>query len=183
MSKIVRGMRLFCRVDQQQVFELYDLNEGLENPLLVAYNEIKHNAIIGEDLSEIPEIEAIGSEINQVLLNLVLNAVQAINERYREKQGIIKLSTWCDEHSVYCVIEDDGSGIADKNLSNIFNPFFTTKPVGQGTGMGLSVSHKIIVNRHHGEIMVESFPGKGTKFIVKLPIKHDLLKTIKNSDE
>lgn len=182
MSKIVKGMGLFARVDHQQVFERYDLNKGLENTLLVAHNEIKHNATVEEHFGKIPEVEAIGGEINQVLLNLIFNAVQAIKEKYWEKQGTIKLSTWRDEQSIYCAIEDDGAGIKAENLGNIFNPFFTTKPVGQGTGMGLSISYKIIVNRHHGEIMVESELGKGTKFIIKLPIKHDLFETIKNSE-
>ena len=181
MNKIVKGMGIFSRVDQQQLFELYDLNKGLENTLLVTHNEIKYNATVEREFGHIPEIEAIGSEVNQVLLNLVFNASHAIKEKYKGKQGKIKLKTWCDEQFVYCAIEDDGAGILASNLNNIFNPFFTTKPVGQGTGMGLSISYKIIVYRHHGEIMVESCHGEGTKFIVKLPIKHDLLKSIKNS--
>ena len=181
MSKIVKGMRLFSRVDQQQIFEIYDLNMGLENTLLVAHTEIKHSAIVEQNFGQIPLIEAIGGEVNQVLLNLVFNAVYAIREKHRDQKGVIKLSTWHDEESVSFAVEDNGTGISMENINHIFNPFFTTKPVGQGTGMGLSISYEIIVNHHHGEIKVESRIGEGTTFIVRLPIKHDLLDTIKNS--
>ncbi len=181
MSKIVKGMRLFSRVDQQQIFERYDLNLGLENTLLVAHNEIKHSAIVERNYGQIPLIEAIGGEINQVLLNLVFNAVYAIREKHRGQNGLMKLSTWHDEEFVYCAIEDNGVGISTENINHIFNPFFTTKPVGQGTGMGLSISYEIIVNHHHGEIKMESHLGEGTTFIVKLPIKHDLLETLKQA--
>ena len=181
MSKIVKGMRLFSRVDQQQVFELYDMNKGLENTILVAHNEIKYNATLIQNFGCIPEVEVMVGEINQVLLNLIVNAAQAIKEKNSEQLGVITLSTWHDKGFVYCAMEDDGAGIVEENIKNIFNPFFTTKPVGQGTGMGLSISYEIVVNRHHGAIMVESILGKGTKFVVKLPIKHDILKTIKNS--
>lgn len=173
ISKIIKGMRLFSRVDQQQVFEQYDLNKGLENTLLIAHGEIKHSAVAEENYGPIPEIEAIGGEINQVLLNLIFNAVHSIREKHKENQGTLKLSTWHDGQFVFFSIEDDGNGIAVENLNNIFNPFFTTKPVGQGTGMGLSISYEIIVNHHQGDIAVESNLGVGTKFIVKLPIKHD----------
>ncbi len=181
MNKLVKGMRIFSRVDQQHAFDLYDLNKGLENTLVIANNEIKHAATVETSLENIPAVEAIRSEIDQVLLNLVINAVQAIQETHREERGLIKISTWHDEQFVYCSIEDDGTGIEPQNLDNIFTPFFTTKPVGQGTGMGLSISHEIIVTRHRGELKVESVLGEGTKFIVKLPIKHDLLATIINS--
>jgi signal transduction histidine kinase len=181
MSKIIKGMRLFSRVDQQQVFEPYDLNQGLENTLLVARNEIKHSASVQENYGQIPLIEAIGGEINQVLLNLVLNAVQAIREKHREQKGEIMLSSWTDGKFVFFSIADNGAGITVENLNNIFNPFFTTKPVGQGTGMGLSISYEIVVNHHQGDIQVESGLDEGTTFIVKLPIKHDMLETIKKN--
>jgi len=115
------------------------------------------------------------------LLNLVFNAVYAIREKHRDQKGVIKLSTWHDEESVSFAVEDNGTGISMENINHIFNPFFTTKPVGQGTGMGLSISYEIIVNHHHGEIKVESRIGEGTTFIVRLPIKHDLLETIKKA--
>lgn len=178
MSKIVKGIRLFSRADQQQAFEAYDLNELIKNTLLVAHNEIKYYANVEESLGEIPAIEAIGGEINQVLLNLIVNAVQAIKEKDSEKMGIIRISTWYNTGFVYCAIEDSGIGVAAENMNRIFNPFFTTKPVGQGTGIGLSISYDIIVNRHHGEITVESHPGEGAKFTIKLPLKQDSFQKI-----
>lgn len=173
MSKIVNGIRLFSRIDQQQKFEGYDLNQGVENTLLVAYNEIKHYAIVEKVLGEIPMIETIVGEINQVLLNLILNGVQAIKEKDSEKMGVIQIKTWCDENHVHCTVEDDGIGILGENMNQIFNPFFTTKPVGQGTGIGLSISYDIIINRHHGEIVAENRFGGGAKFTIKLPINRN----------
>jgi signal transduction histidine kinase len=176
MSKIIKGMRLFSRVDQQRVFEEYDLISGLRSTLLMAHNEIKHYAAVEKNLNDIPVIEAVGGEINQVLLNLIVNAAQAVKAKESEESGIIKISTWHDTEFVYCAIEDNGIGIIPGNLHSIFNPFFTTKAVGQGTGMGLSISYDIIVHRHNGKISVESIPNNGAKFTVKLPIKHDFTK-------
>jgi signal transduction histidine kinase len=173
MSKIITGMRLFSRIDQQRVFEQYDLINGLRSTLLMAHNEIKHYATVEKRLNNIPVIEAVGGEINQVLLNLLVNAVQAVKARDSEDTGVITISTWHDETFVYCAIEDSGVGIMPANLDDIFDPFFTTKAVGQGTGMGLSISYDIIVNRHNGEIWVESSQDKGAKFTVKLPIRHE----------
>jgi len=171
MSKIVKGVSIFSRTNKERIFELYDLNQLVRNTLLVADNEIKHYATVDERFGEIPVIETIGGEINQVLLNLVVNAVQAIKEKDSEKMGMIQISTWYDNKFVYCAIEDSGIGVSVQNINNIFNPFFTTKPAGQGTGIGLSISYDIIVNRHHGEIIVDSNYGEGAKFTIKLPLK------------
>ena len=171
MNKIVKGIRRFSHINQQ-VAEPYDLNEGLESTLLVTQNEIRYCAIVEKRLGKLPVIEAVGSEINQVLLNLIVNAAQAIKDRHTAGLGVITISTWQDEAFAYCSIRDNGHGIAPENLNNIFNPFFTTKPVGQGSGMGLSISYDIIVNHHKGEILVESSQGTGTTFIVKLPLRH-----------
>lgn len=171
MNKIVKGMRRFSHINQQ-VAEPYDLNEGLESTLLVAQNEIRYYASVEKRLGKLPVIEAVGSEINQVLLNLIVNAAQAIKDKHTTGLGAITVSTWHDEVFAYCSVQDDGAGIAPENLNNIFNPFFTTKPVGQGSGMGLSISYDIIANHHKGEILVESSQGTGTIFIVKLPLKY-----------
>lgn len=172
MNKIVKGMRRFSHINQQ-VAEPYDLIEGLESTLLVTQNEIRYCASVEKKLGKLPVIEAVGSEINQVLLNLMVNAAQAIKDKHTTGLGVITVSTWHDEGFAYCSIQDNGNGIAPENLNNIFNPFFTTKPVGQGSGMGLSISYDIIVNHHKGEILVESSQGTGTTFIVKLPMRHD----------
>jgi signal transduction histidine kinase len=173
IGKIVKGMRLFAHAENSRVFRQYDLHEGLESTLLVAHNEIKHYADIERCYGSVPPIEAIGGEINQVLLNLLVNAAQAIKAKKSAARGLIRITTWSDAEAVYCAIEDDGVGIAGENLPNIFNPFFTTKPVGQGTGMGLSISYDIIANRHHGVIGVESAAGEGATFTFRLPIRHE----------
>ncbi len=172
ISKIVKGMQIFTRVERHKTFAPYDLNQGLDATFMVTQHQIKQCAIVEEERDCIPLIEVIGDEINQVLLNLVVNAVHAIQAKESGKMGVIRVASWCDAEFVYCSIADDGIGIASENKKDLFNPFFTTKPVGQGTGLGLSISYDIVVAHHHGEIEVESKEGEGAKFILKLPIKH-----------
>lgn len=170
MNKIVKGMRSVYRSKQPRVLGKYNLIDGLESTLLVANNEIKPYACVEKQLQPIPVIEAVGDEINQVLLNLIVNAAQSIKAKTSRKTGVITICTWYDDHFIYCSCKDNGSGIEPENLKHVFNPFFTTKPVGQGMGMGLSISYDIIVSRHNGDISVESIPGKWAKFTIKLPI-------------
>ena len=114
---------------------------------------------------EIPDIECLPSEVNQVLLNLLLNAVQAV-----ETRGTITVRTGAEDGKVWVEVADTGCGIQPKNLKHIYDPFFTTKPVGTGTGLGLSITYGI-VRKHGGRIDVESEPGKGTTFRVSLPVR------------
>lgn len=174
VSKIVKSLRMFSWMKQEMVYETYNINQAIENSLLIANNEVKYYARVEKQLGDIPDILAIGSEVDQVLLNIIINAAHAVKERDSEKMGLIKIATSCDDQFVYCRIEDNGTGITEENLKNIFNPFFTTKPVGDGTGLGLSVSYDIIVNQHHGEILVDSSVNAGTAFIIKLPIEQEL---------
>lgn len=171
IGKIIMGLRLFSRIDQQNDISEYDLNEGIKNTLIVAYNEIKYYADVEQNLQDIPTVHANGGQINQVLLNIIVNAVHAIRLNDAGKVGLIKISTGCDDKYIYCRIEDNGVGIAEENLNRIFEPFFTTKPVGKGTGLGLSISYDIIVNKHGGELLVDSVQGVGSSFTIKLPIK------------
>lgn len=173
VHKIVVGLRLFSRVDQSDEFAAYNLNEGIETTLIVANNQIKYNALIEKNFGQIPLVEARGGEINQVLLNLLVNAAQAITEKNKASLGTIRISTYGNETHAFCEIEDTGAGIPPERQKDIFNPFYTTKPVGQGTGLGLSICYDIIVNRHHGEIHVESIPGQYTKFSFKLPLSQN----------
>lgn len=170
ISKIIIGLRLFSRVDQQNDYAEYDLNEGIRNTLIVAHNEIKYYAEVEERLQDIPPVYANGGQINQVLLNLIVNAVHAIRSKDTGQLGLIKITTSCDDKYIYCCIEDNGVGIPPENISKIFDPFYTTKSVGKGTGLGLSISYDIIVNKHQGELLVNSIPGAGSRFTVKLPI-------------
>lgn len=166
--KIVNGLRNFSRVDCKEDFTDYDLNQGIESTLLIANNSIKYYAEVKLELSTLPTIQVLGSEINQVILNLLVNAAHAVRDS--GKQGIIGIST-CDKGDfVSLEIEDSGVGILPENLTKIFEPFFTTKKVGEGTGLGLSIAYDIIVNKHKGKINVKSEVGKGTTFILELPI-------------
>ncbi|MFZ5967107.1 MAG: PAS domain S-box protein [Bacillota bacterium] len=168
ISKIVTGLRVFSREDKQDEMTDYDLNEGVENTLMIANSEIKYHADIERNFDDIPPVKLLGSHINQVLLNLVINAVHAVKEKQDGQRGLIRISTYRDDKYVCCDIEDNGIGIPEENLNKIFNPFYTTKPVGQGTGLGLSISYDIIVNKHGGELSVKSTPGKGTVFTIRL---------------
>lgn len=172
MSDIVKGLRVFSRIDLQGSSEQYSLNDGLDTTLLVARNEIKYVANVQNQYdADLPLVEATGNQINQVLLNIIMNAVHAINAKNPTGiLGTIQISTYHDDNWVYCKISDDGIGIPKDHLNKLFEPFFTTKPVGQGTGLGLSISYDIIVNKHFGTIEVDSEVGKGTTIIIKLPV-------------
>jgi PAS domain S-box-containing protein len=171
ITDIVKSLRNFSRIDTGSEIELYDINEALDSTLIVAKNEIKYVADVVKDFQSVPLIECIGGEINQVLLNIIINAAQAIKSQNRADRGLIKLKTYSDVQAVTCEISDDGPGIRRDLIHRIFDPFFTTKDAGKGIGLGLSISYDIVVNKHKGELFAESNPGELTKFIVKLPVK------------
>lgn len=172
VRKIVNGLRTFSRIDQIEDFEDYNLNEGIENTLVISRNAIKYSATIEKSLGEIPNIEAVGGQINQVILNILLNAGAAVKSRWQNDMGKIIIRTSCDDNNVFLSIKDNGVGISKKNQQSIFDPFFTTKPIGEGTGLGLSISYDIVVNKHKGSIDVKSTIGEGTEFILCFPIRH-----------
>jgi two-component system NtrC family sensor kinase len=180
IKKIVENLREFSRVDRQGSLDKYDINDGIERALIMAKNEIKYSADIRTELSDVPPILCDPAKINQVLLNILLNAAQSIKVQEREDKGTITIRTFRQQDDVVCEISDDGCGISSDTLSRIFDPFFTTKPVGEGTGLGLSVSYDIIVTKHKGKLLVDSTVGKGTKFTIKLPI--NMKKTGNNSE-
>lgn len=171
LRDIVKALKLFSRVDQGSDFVSYDLNAGIQNTLIVAKNEIKYVAEIQVELGELPHIQALAGQINQVLLNIILNAAYAIKEKKMDKLGRVKITSYHDKQFAYCLIQDNGIGMSEETAKNIFNAFFTTKPVGKGTGLGLSISYDIIVNKHHGDISVISEKGIGTTFSIKLPLE------------
>jgi signal transduction histidine kinase len=170
VTSIVQNLRDFSRIDQPENFDIYNINDGIKTTLIVAQNEIKYVADVEMELSEIPEIFCNTGQINQVLLNILINAIQAIKSQERNDKGKIAIKTYAMDGNVVCEISDDGPGIEPDGLEKIFDPFFTTKPVGQGTGLGLSISYDIIVNKHRGILLVDNSVGKGTKFTIKLPI-------------
>ncbi|PRR80784.1 PAS domain-containing sensor histidine kinase [Clostridium vincentii] len=178
VRKTVGAMRNFAHSTIEGEFEQYDLNDGINNTLVIAKNELKYNSNIETALGELPYIEAQSNEINQVILNIIINSSFAIKEKHENEDleyfGLLKIATYSDRNFIYCSIEDNGTGISKKNLDKIFEPFFTTKPVGKGTGLGLSIAYDTIKNKHKGELIVESTLGIGTKIVIKLPIKKEM---------
>jgi len=170
---IVQNLRDFSRTEQSENFDTYNINDGIKATLVVAQNEIKYDADVETELSEVPEITCNTSQINQVLLNIIINAVQAIKSEERDDKGKIAVRTYATDYEVICEISDDGPGIKADVLQKIFDPFFTTKPVGMGTGLGLSISYDVIVTKHKGTLLVDNAVGKGTKFTIKLPINRN----------
>jgi PAS domain S-box-containing protein len=170
---IVQSLRRFSRIETGSGLEQYDMNKGIESTLAVLRNEIKYVAKVTLALQEMPVVRANGSEINQVLLNLLLNAVQAIksqlDSRVRKDLGEITIRTLLDGKSLLCEIRDDGPGIPVETLTRVFEPFYTTKPVGSGTGLGLSISYDIIVKKHGGRMWATSDGHGGTSFFFTLP--------------
>jgi signal transduction histidine kinase len=163
VSKIVMDLKNFSRSsDDTKVW--CDLHTGIDSTINVVWNQLKYKVEIKREYGELPQVRCVASQINQVVMNLLVNAEQAINVK-----GHITIRTGVDHDDVWFEVEDDGCGISQEDLGRIFEPFFTSKPVGQGTGLGLSISFGI-VQRHHGKITVQSTPGVGTTFRVSLPI-------------
>jgi len=170
LGEIVKALKLFSRVDKNSEQECYDLNAGIKSTLIIARNEIKYVADIEVELGELPVIQASAGKINQVLLNIIINAAHAIKEKQMDDLGLVKISSCHDDGFVYCSIQDNGIGMTAETMKNIFEAFFTTKKSGHGTGLGLSISYDIVVNKHCGDISVISEKGIGTTFMIKLPL-------------
>ncbi|HZW25468.1 MAG TPA: bacteriohemerythrin [Gallionella sp.] len=165
VRRIVESLKDFAHADSAKMMET-DLLAGLEGTLNIAWNEIKDKAEVVRKLAPLPLVRCIPGLINQVFMNLLVNAAQAI-----EGHGTIILSSGTDDGEVWIEVADNGSGMTEEVQKHLFEPFFTTKPVGKGTGLGLSVSWDIIVNMHGGRIDVKSEPGNGTRFTIRLPIR------------
>ncbi len=164
ISRIVMDLRTFAR-EGKDTIESIKVNEVIDSILSIVHNELKYKAELKREYGEVPLVKANPQKLGQVFINLLVNALQAI-----EQKGIINIRTYAKDNWVCAEFSDTGKGIPPENLKKIFDPFFTTKPVGQGTGLGLSVSYDII-KKQGGEITVESEVGKGTTFTVKLPLK------------
>jgi len=162
--KIIEDLKNFSHVDQAEKKHM-DINLGIESTLSIVNNELKYKAKLVKEYGDIPLVECFPQQINQVFMNLLVNASQAIKE-----QGEIRVKTSIEGEKVVVRISDTGNGIAPEVMNRIFDPFFTTKPVGKGTGLGLSISYEII-KKHGGHIGVESEVGKGTTFSVELPAR------------
>jgi signal transduction histidine kinase len=165
VKRIVQDLKDFSHVDEGEM-QLSDLEQGMDSTLNVVWNELKYKAEVVKEYGGIPKILCMPAQLNQVFMNLLTNAGQAI-----DTHGRITIRTGLEGQNVWVEVEDTGKGIKPENVDRIFDPFFTTKPVGTGTGLGLSVSFGI-VQKHGGRIEVRSELGKGTAMRVWLPIKH-----------
>jgi PAS domain S-box-containing protein len=164
IKKIVLDLKDFAHPGEDKP-RFADINRNMESTLNVVWNELKYKATVTKDYGDLPEVECYPQQLNQVFMNLLVNAAQAM-----EKQGEIRIVTRADDGYVEIRISDTGKGIPKENLSKIFDPFFTTKEVGKGTGLGLNVAYNII-KKHNGTIDVESTVGKGTMFTIRIPVQ------------
>ncbi len=164
IKKIVQDLKDFAHPGEDKQ-KFADINRNLDSTLNVVANEIKYKAVVIKDYGELPEVKCYPQQLNQVFVNVLVNAAQAI-----EKKGEIKIKTRAKNGNVQVTISDTGKGIPKENLSKIFDPFFTTKKVGSGTGLGMNVAYNII-KKHNGTIDVESTVGAGTTFTIRLPVE------------
>jgi two-component system NtrC family sensor kinase len=163
MSSLVLNLKGFARVDRDGM-DTIDLNDSIRSALTIAGHQLRDRIQVVQELGDVPKVKCMPSQINQVFLNMITNAAQAMDD-----EGKLTIRSVAKPNVVEVSFEDTGSGIPDDVLPKIFDPFFTTKPVGEGTGLGLSIVHKIIQG-HGGAIRVKSQIGKGTTFFVELPI-------------
>lgn len=168
-ADIVKGLRTFSRLDEGDLKEA-DIHEGINNTLMLLNHTIPKNFSVVKNYQDIPKIECYPGKLNQVFMNLLTNAIQAMNSVKAGKEKKIIISTERRNEHVVIRIADTGPGIPEEVRDKIFEPFFTTKEVGEGTGLGLSIVYNII-EKHHGKIAVLSEEGKGTEFVITLPLK------------
>ena len=177
VKHIVQDLKDFSRGGADEVWEVVNLHNALDRTLNIVRNEVKYKARIETAYGSLPDVECLPSRLHQVFLNLIVNAGQAI-----EANGTITISTGTSGSEIWIRFEDTGCGIPKQHLNRIFEPFFTTKPVGQGTGLGLSVSYSI-VRRHGGSIDVESEVGRGSRFTIHLPLRQQREKVTETAME
>ncbi|HMK61127.1 MAG TPA: ATP-binding protein [Dissulfurispiraceae bacterium] len=162
VKKIVQDLKSFSHVDEFD-FKTADINSGLDSTINIVWNELKYKVTLAKEYGEIPLTLCNLGQLNQVFMNLLVNAAQSI-----DRSGEIKVKTWHNDGFINISISDTGCGIPEEIQKRIFEPFFTTKEVGKGTGLGLSIAYDI-VRKHHGEITVSSAIGKGTTFTMRIP--------------
>jgi signal transduction histidine kinase len=181
---IVLSLRNFSRLDEAEK-KWVDIHEGLDNTLLILSHRLKakpaHPSIeIIKEYGDLPKVQCYPGQLNQVFMNILSNAIDAIEEDNKERSledsqnysSTIRIGTEVnDTNSVIIRIADNGTGMTQEVQQRIFDPFFTTKPVGQGTGLGMSISYKIVVERHGGQLQCISAPGQGTEFLIYIPIQ------------
>jgi len=176
VAAIVRSMKEFAHPDRKEMAQA-DLNQAISSTLVIASNEYKYVADVQTQFAELPLVNCYAGEINQVVLNLIVNAAHAIGDMVKGKtadgapvKGLITVRTRVLDHEVEIAISDTGNGIPVDVRSRIFDPFFTTKEVGKGTGQGLAIARNVVVDKHHGTLRFDTELGKGTTFYIRLPI-------------
>jgi signal transduction histidine kinase len=171
VTNLVRAMKEFAYPDAPEHVPA-DLNRAIETTIAVARNEYKYAAALTTHLGELPSVLCNVGELNQVFLNLIVNAAHAVQDAGKDAMsGRIDIETRANGEMAEISVADNGCGIPAANLAKIFDPFYTTKEVGRGTGQGLAIARSIVVDRHGGELDVQSSPGVGTTFIVRLPVR------------
>lgn len=170
VTNIVSAMKEFAHPDGEEQ-SAADLNHAIDNTLLVTSNEYKYLAKVRKDFAELPPVVCNIGELNQVFVNLIVNAAHAIQDAGKDvNTGEIRISTAIDGDAAVVRVGDNGCGVPAENLSKLYDPFFTTKEVGRGSGQGLAISHSIVVDKHSGDMSVSSTVGVGTEFAVRVPI-------------
>ena len=170
-AEIIKGLRFFSRLDEDDL-KYADINEGLESTIILVNNLVNNSKIkVVRNLKDLPQIECYPGKLNQVFLNIISNAIYAINKNsHNIPQGILKLTTEIEGDSLLIKIEDNGVGMDENTKKKIFEPFFTTKDVGEGTGLGMSITYNTI-KRHNGSVQINSTVDVGTEFIIQLPTR------------
>jgi signal transduction histidine kinase len=177
ICEIVLSLRTFSRMDQAD-FKEVDIHEGIDSTLMILQHRLKEQPDrpeiqITRNYGNLPLVECYPGQLNQVFMNILANAIDALEEHPSDKSyEIIVATKRINSDWIQITISDNGAGIPETILKNIFNPFFTTKPIGQGTGMGLAISHQIITETHTGQLLCQSTLGEGTEFIIQIPIHH-----------
>ncbi|QAR32113.1 GHKL domain-containing protein [Geovibrio thiophilus] len=169
ITGIVANLLAFARSDANRL-KRGSFNNAVANTVSIAKSEFKFTAEVITEAGDLPEFIFNTGEISQVLLNILLNAVQAIKQQKKAAMGLIVIKTWEEDGFACCSIKDDGPGIKPESADRVFEPFFTTKPIGEGTGLGLNVSYDIIVNKHKGSISAENNPNGGAVFSFRIPM-------------
>ncbi|MEA5581417.1 PAS domain-containing protein [Nodularia harveyana UHCC-0300] len=191
IQNIVKSLRTFSRLDEADLKPV-DLHENIDSTLMILQSHVngrmgKPEIAVIKNYGNLPKLECYIGLLNQVFMNLLMNGIQAIEERqiigvHPTYQGMITITTMVEPSKAILIsVQDNGIGMSKEVKDNIFNPFFTTKPVGRGTGMGLSNSYQIVRNNHQGELLCDSAWGQGTNFTIRLPLRQDVSKVLKRS--
>lgn len=172
-AEIVKGLRIFSRVDESDLKKA-DINEGLDSTIVLVNNLLSDKIKLIKSYGDLPLIECYPGKLNQVFLNVISNGIHAISKRYENlPHGVMHIITGLNEKNIFVKIADNGTGMDELTKKKVFEPFFTTKEVGEGTGLGMSIAYNII-KKHNGQITLNSALGKGTEFIIELPIVHEI---------